>query len=59
MVLGVSGGLLLSRGLLIHSSLDIPGRLQAGIDSSVYPPMGQAGVLACKVDAALGLEKLL
>lgn len=59
LVLGVREGLLLSRGLLIHSGLDIPGCPQAGLDGSVYPAMRRAGVLACKVDAALGLEELL
>lgn len=58
-VLGASEGLLASGGLLIHSSLDIPGCLQARLDGSVYPAMGHASVLAGKVDAALGLEELL
>lgn len=42
-------------GLLVHSSLDVPGGSEAGLDGGVHPAMWQAGVLASEVDAALWL----
>lgn len=59
MILSVGEGLLSPRGLFVHGSLDVPGCSEARLDGSVYPGVGQAGVLASKVDAALRLEKLL
>lgn len=46
-------------GFLVHGSWDVPGCPEAGLDGSIYPGMGQAGVLASKVDEALWLEEVL
>lgn len=59
MVLGVGEGLLSPCGLLVHSSLDVPSCPEARLNVSVYPGVGQAGMLASKVDAVLWLEELL
>lgn len=59
MILSVGKGHLSPCGLLVHSSLDVPGCSEARLDGSVHPGMGQASVLASKVDAALWLEELL